>query len=382
MISVTPRTGTAAIFKMALNRFGLNCNKRPTRLMRETMAGRLIFALLAAVAICTGALSTAALAQPNFSTSRGVVEPAEPRAGDVVRHVFTLVNTGWTVGPVHISTSIRRGFLIGTEGDCAGASVGNGDFTWHQGAFHNGQTLRCTVIMLTRREAAGTFANVVTEIRVINPSSYYSVDARAELGNPIDPNAVRVGPVMMTRAGMVVTALLALLILGAVVIVMRGRSQAEATLAEETKPRPTGILVGSWAAVVIAAGFLVYFASLAYQDWRAYSDYRETRCTVFGSEIDSFEHRSRSSDRERSKSFRPVFAVRYVVDGVERFSSGYTTRRQSISTPAPAPAPCSSASRSVPRIRAGTTRRTRRRSCSCAVPGAPISSRCCRSRCC
>jgi hypothetical protein len=290
------------------------------------MAGRLIFTLLAAAALLTAALPAAALAQPNFSTSRGVVEPAEPRAGDVVRHVFTITNTGGSVGPVFISTSINRGFLIGTEGDCAGVSVdSSGNLRWYEGGFQTGETRRCTVIMLSRSSAAGTYANVVTEIRVI-PSGYFRVEARAELGNPIDPNAARVGPVMMTRAGMVVAAFLALLILGAVVIVMRGRVQTETTLAEETKPRSTGVVLGSWAAVMIASGFLVYFASLAYEDWRVYGDYRETRCTVFGSEIDAFEHRSRSGDRERSESFRPVFAVRYLVDGVETFSTGYTTR--------------------------------------------------------
>jgi hypothetical protein len=130
---------------------------------------------------------------------------------------------------------------------------------------------------------------------------------------------------MMTRAGMIVTAFLVLMILGAVVIKLRPRFQAEAPLGEQASPQSSGILLGSWAAVMIASGFLVYFAALAYQDWRVYGDYRETRCTVFGSEIQSFEHRSRSGDRERSESFRPVFAVRYLVDGVETFSSGYTT---------------------------------------------------------
>jgi hypothetical protein len=129
---------------------------------------------------------------------------------------------------------------------------------------------------------------------------------------------------MMTRAGMVVTALFVLLIVGAVVIKLRSRIQAEAPLGQQAPPS-TGIVLGSWAAVVIALGFLAYFASLAHEDWRIYNDYRETRCTVFGSEIVSFEHRSRSGDRERSESFKPVFAVRYMVDGVETFSTGYTT---------------------------------------------------------
>ena len=278
------------------------------------MMRRLILGIAVAAA-CSGA----ALAQPNFTTSRGVVEPAAPFAGDVVRHVFTITNTGWSVGPVFISTSLRRGFLIGTEGDCASATVGSGgDFEWHSGGFETGVTRRCTVTMLTRRNAAGTFANAVTEVRVI-PSGYHRVEAAAELRSERDPHAVRVGPVMMTRAGMVVTAMLALMLVGALVIVVRARLQA----GKRASSDPTGILVGAWAATLIAVGFLLFFAALAHEDWRAYSDYRETRCTVFGSEIDAFQSRSRSRDQEQS--YKPIFAVRYPVDGVETFSAGYTT---------------------------------------------------------
>jgi hypothetical protein len=284
------------------------------------MIGRLFLSCMV-----SAVLSTAALAQPDFTTSRGVVEPAAPYAGDVVRHVFTVTNTGSAAGPVLVSTSLRRGFLIGTEGDCASARFeGGGDFTWHAGRFDAGATRRCTVTMLTRREAAGTFANVVTEIRT-PPSGYRRVEAAAELGTRPDPNAVRVGPVMMTRAGMVVTALLGLFLLGIPIILLRARGPVEAPLASTTVAPPSArLLIGAWAAVVVAVGFLVYFGLLAREDWRAYSDYRETSCAVFGSEIDSFEHRSR--DRERTdQSFKPVFALRYPIDGVETFSTGYTT---------------------------------------------------------
>jgi hypothetical protein len=305
---------------MTLNRRRLKCNKGWTTAVaeRKIMFGRLIFAFALAAACCG-----AAVAQPNFTASRGVVEPAAPYAGDVVRHVFTITNTGWSVGPVFISTSLRRGFLIGTEGDCAGASVdSSGDLRWHEGGFDSGVTRRCTVTMLTRATAAGTFANVVTEIRVI-PSGYHRVEAAAELGTRPDPHAVRVGPVMMTRAGMVVTAVLALMLVGALVIVARSRLQVEAPLGESAPSQPTGILVGAWAATLMAVGFLLFFVALAHEDWRAYSDYRETRCTVFGSEVDSFQSRSRSRDQEQS--YKPMFAVRYPVDGVETFSTGYTT---------------------------------------------------------
>ena len=164
----------------------------------------------------------------------------------------------------------------------------------------------------------------MTEIRVI-PSGYHRVEAAAELG----PGPIRMrsasGPVMMTRAGMVVTALLVLMLVGALVIVARARVQVEAPLGESAPSQPTGILIGAWAATLIAIGFLLFFVALAHEDWRAYTDYRETRCTVFGSELASFEHRSRSNDGQRDQSFKPVFAVRYPVDGVETFSTGYTT---------------------------------------------------------
>jgi Protein of unknown function (DUF3592) len=283
------------------------------------MVTRLILALVVA------ALSTAAVAQPDFTSSRGEVAPAAPRAGDVVRHVFTIINTGTPAAPVLISTSLRRGFLIGAEGDCASATFDdNGDLAWRNNNFETGVSHRCTVTVLTRRSAAGTLANVVTEIRM-PPSGYRRVEAAAELGNVIDPNAVRVGPVIMTRAGMVVTAVLALFLVGIPIVLLWSRAQVEAPLARETRARPsTGAAVGAWAAVVIAIGFLMFFVAIAYEDWRAYADYRETRCTVFGSELQSFERRRSRSSNEQP-SYAPVFAVRYPVDGVEVYSSGYTT---------------------------------------------------------
>ena len=44
---------------------------------------------------------------------------------------------------------------------------------------------------------------------------------------------------------------------------------------------------------------------------------------MFGSEVQSFESRSRSRNQEQS--YKPLFAVRYPVDGVETFSAGYAT---------------------------------------------------------
>jgi hypothetical protein len=129
----------------------------------------------------------------------------------------------------------------------------------------------------------------------------------------------------MTRAGVVVTTLLALFLVGVPIVLLRARAQVEAPLSHAPRARtPAGVVVGARAAVVIAVGFLMFFVAIGYEDWRAYADYRETRCTVFGSEIDSFEHRGSRTDGG-NESFKPVFALRYPVDGVETYSTGYTT---------------------------------------------------------
>ena len=85
-------------------------------------------------------VSTGASAQPNFTTSRGEVTPA-PYAGDVVRHVFTVTNTGNPATYASVSSSLRRGFLVSAEGDCASARFDDsGDLEWHSGRFVAGAT--------------------------------------------------------------------------------------------------------------------------------------------------------------------------------------------------------------------------------------------------
>ena len=280
-----------------------------------------------------------------------------------------------------VSSSLRRGFLISAEGDCASAKFDDsGNLAWHSGRFNSGATRRCTLTVLTRRNAAGTLANVITDIRVI-PSGFLRVEAAAELRSERDPErgprrtcaddarrdgrdgaAGRVSPRHSDRSSSA-----------------RG-AKVEAPLAESATRTPTEIVVGAWAATVIAIGFLLFFVALAHEDWRAYADYRETRCTVFGSEVQSFESRSRSRNQEQS--YKPLFAVHYPVDGVETFSAGYATSSAlSFNTRA-------DTGSVFDRFAIGTTHlcwydpQIRGRCCSCAVRAAVISSPCCRCRCC
>jgi hypothetical protein len=271
---------------------------------------RLIVVLLALL------VGGVARAQPDFSASRGEVTPASPVAGDVVRYTITMTNGDIAANYARVRSTLPNAYFIAAEGDCAKAGGAReiGELVWHEGPFAANATRRCSVSVLTRREAAGSLASLVTEVTV-PPSYYHRVETSAELQTEPDPGALRVGPVAMTRAGLAVLALLALFAAGIPFVVLHARKR-------EASIRPS---VSAWAAVMIAVGFLVYFAVLGYGDWRVYADYRETRCTVFGSALQTFEGRTRPARPRPPASYKPVFAVRYAVDGTETFSAGYAS---------------------------------------------------------
>jgi uncharacterized repeat protein (TIGR01451 family) len=258
----------------------------------------------------------AALAEPDFSASRGEVTPASPVAGDVVRYTITVTNADTAANYARVKSVLPNAYFIAAEGDCAKAQGARetGELVWHEGPFAANATRRCRVTVLTRREAAGTLASLATEITV-PPSYYHRVDMPAELQTELDPNALRLGPVAVTRAGVAVLALLGVFAIGVPFVIARARK----------RDASVRLSVSAWSAVMIAVGFLVYFAVLGYGDWRTYADYRETRCTVFGSALQVFEGRTRPSTPRPAASLKPVFAVRYAVDGVETYSSGYAS---------------------------------------------------------
>jgi hypothetical protein len=269
-----------------------------------------------AVVVIASLIGGAALAQPDFATSRGEATPAQPVAGDVVRYTIAVTNTGAAGDYTRIKSTLPNAWFIAADGDCASARGASetGELVWHEGPFAANATRRCTVSVLTRREAAGTRASLATEIAV-PPSYYHRVETPAELQTELDPRALRVGPVAVTRAGLAVLAFLVLFAAGIPLVMARARKRGT----------PVRLSVSAWAAVMIAVGFLVYFAMLGYGDWRTYPDYRETRCTVFGSALQIFEGRTRPARPRPSASYKPVFAVRYPVDGGETFSSGYAS---------------------------------------------------------
>ncbi len=245
-------------------------------------------------------------AEPDFSTSTVIHEPVKVVAGDVVRYTVTVTNTGGDAGYAGVTTALPRGYFIRASGDCATATPDEGRrLSWQQGRFATGATRQCQVDVLTRRDAAGTSAPFVTEISMV-PSGYHRVEAAPVLATPPHPNIVRTGAVGITRAGLVVIALLGIALVGAVIVMAATRSGGRT------------IALGAWLAVVISVGFLFIFVGLAHNDLRSYTDYRETSCSIFDSTIRAVQG---SGNRSRSNTYAPEFAVRYAALGTEIYAS-------------------------------------------------------------
>jgi hypothetical protein len=75
--------------------------------------------------------------------------------------------------------------------------------------------------------------------------------------------------------------------------------------------------LAAWFVAIVSIGFLFYFAALAHNDWRTYTDYRQTSCFILDSAIRAFQGSGKSS---AASTYSPEFAVRYRVDDVDTYS--------------------------------------------------------------
>lgn len=246
-------------------------------------------------------------AEPDFTTSQATYAPEPAMAGGVVGYVVTIANTGGDSRYTRIVVALPQGYFIGSGGDCARAEPGDdGRFVLYEGSFLAGARKQCRISILPRPDAAGSIATLAAEITT-PPAGYFRLEARPTLASPPHPDTVFVGPIGITPAGMVTLALLALAVVGALGVARTARR--DGGLGRRMS-------VGAWIAIVASIGFLIYFASLAREDLRSYSDYRETACVIVDSSIRAFK----SSGKSQSSTYAPEFVVRYDANGTETYS--------------------------------------------------------------
>ena len=244
-------------------------------------------------------------AEPDFTTSSATFEPVPAVSGSVVHYIVTVANTGGDSPYTRIAVALPPGYLIATSDDCTTATPGSGGIVWHEGSFPGGTRMKCRVAILTRPDAAGTIATLAAEIAT-PPSGYLRLEARPTLAAPPNPGTVRLGPIGITPAGLVTLAMLVLAVVGAAGL-------AIATLGDGARTR---LAIGAWAAIVTSVGLLVYFASLARDDLRSHTDYRQASCFI----VDSSIRALKSSGKSSGSTYAPEFAVRYDAGGAETYS--------------------------------------------------------------
>lgn len=244
-------------------------------------------------------------AEPDFTTSSATFEPVPAVSGGVVHYTVTVANTGGDSPYTRIALALPPGYLVATGDDCAAATPGNGEILWHEGSFAAGARLTCRVAILTRPDAAGTIATLAAGIAT-PPSGYLRLEARPTLAARPNPATVYLGPIGITPAGLVTLAMLTLAVVGA----------AGLAIATRGNGGRTGLAIGAWAAIVTSIGLLVYFGSLARDDLRSHTEYRQTSCFIVDSSIRAFA----SSGKSGGSTYAPEFAVRYDARGVETYS--------------------------------------------------------------
>jgi hypothetical protein len=244
-------------------------------------------------------------AEPDFTTSSVTFDPMPAVAGSIVRYTVTVANTGGESSYTRIVVTLPHGYLIATSDDCATATPSDSRLTLYEGRAAAGMRKECGVTILPHPESAGTIATLAVEITT-TPSGYLRLEARPTLVAPPNPDTVSLGPIGVTPAGLVTLAVLALGVIGAMGLARMTRHDREKMRAS----------VGGWIAVVMSIGFLLYFASLARDDLRSYTDYRETFCLIVDSSIRAFK----SSGKNSGSTYAPEFVVRYEAQGVETYS--------------------------------------------------------------
>jgi hypothetical protein len=138
----------------------------------------------------------------------------------------------------------------------------------------------------------------------------------------VPEGGVRVGGLRISVAGMLTLGWLAATALACLVAGAMGRGEGF------FGPR-AGVF-----AIMIAAAFWLMFAAMAWRDYRALFEWRETTGTIIGRRVVSqtvTDSRPRGSGggsgyaTRSSEVSKPEFALRYTADGREMLSTGYDT---------------------------------------------------------
>ena len=280
-----------------------------------------------------GATARTALAAPDFSKTTITIEPDTPLEADLVTFALVLRNTGPDdAGAVYVTVDwpLMGFFVDGTGIDGAEIDHEARRITLSQVPLPAGAERRLALRVLAPRDSGGDTLSVALRMSHFDSQTDYYDRAMTTIDTRLADPGVPMGGVRVTRAGIVVLFVLA----GGVLLwlVLRLLAPPPPTVREGSLGALFASRVGpgsAAAAITVAVGFWVLFASMAWRDYQSLS-WPETTCTILGGRL-SAQSTTRSSTSPATGAQRddtnyvPVLGLRYLVDGRETYSSGYDT---------------------------------------------------------
>ncbi|WP_186511106.1 DUF3592 domain-containing protein [Caenimonas sedimenti] len=255
-------------------------------------------------------------------TARFIEPPRQVVAGQAFDLRFELHNPGEAVNYSRLQFDLPPGFLLAAPAgpDCVARFSPQDRQLVYEGPLEPGQRSPCRVRLVV---APDTSTHASLQVRVFTPPERHAGDVvPLEIGQPVAPAAVTLGGFGITRAGLVVMGLLALGGLWMLAQHLRARTGRGARAQR-------GFEQGLPLVVVFCLGFLAYFGSMAWDDARTLQAWQTARCDVLDANVrhESAGGSSRAAPRNPAteKVHKPVFSLRYDVNGRSMQSIGFST---------------------------------------------------------
>lgn len=179
------------------------------------------------------------------------------------------------------------------------------------------------VAVLAPRDSGGRMLSMTAQIIHYHTMAENWVHGSVAIDTRIRPDGMRIGGLRIAPAGLMTLGWLVAtgLAIGVVSVLGGGRNQG----------RFFGPRAGV-TAIMIAIGFWLIFAAMAWRDYRVLREWTETTGTIIGRRVEtqtvSSSQRPGSGTTSQSRTSdvsKPEFALRYKVEGREMLSTGYDT---------------------------------------------------------
>lgn len=264
-------------------------------------------------------------AKPDFSSSEFVPTSRSVVAGDVARFTLKLRNQGDSPAQAVevILQSPSTGHLLdvtGLEGSRIDpdAAIFGGKASLPVNAEREVQ-----ITVLTPRDTADHLLSLTVRLVHFDSMAETWLHAKVEIDSRPRSDGLLVGGVRVTTAGLICLGWL-----GATLLAL---ALAAALTPKSRSGRFFGPPAGALA-IMIALGFWLVFAVMAWHDYQVLFHWKQTTGTIIGRRIAvhtvASNHRLSSgatSQTRQSDVAKPEFAVRYPVAGREWLSTGYDT---------------------------------------------------------